>query len=92
MRSERWSYPMEIKHKLERVMGKCNKGGPVLYYERGSKYVYAGEAHTMILGMSGAGKTRRCILPMMRSLIEAGESVIVADPKGEIYRNIRYLI
>ncbi len=92
MRSERWSYSTEIKDKLCSVMGKCSQGGPIMYYDRGRKYLHAQEAHTLILGVSGAGKTRRCTLPMSRSFGEAGESHVVVDPKGIIYQQTEPLL
>lgn len=92
MRSERLSSSIEIKSKLYKVMGKCSRGGPILYYDRGSKYLHDEEAHTMILGVSGAGKTRRCTLPMNRSFIEAGEDFIAVDPKGDLYRYTHHLL
>ena len=61
-------------------------GGPVLYYDRGYVRHYGGEGHTMYLGTSGAGKSRRGTLPLIRTFIRAGEAYIAVDPKGELYR------
>ena len=51
------------------------------------KTVYAdtSDAHTIIYGSSGSMKTRLFIFESVLSLIMAGESVIVTDPKGEIF-------
>lgn len=43
------------------------------------------DVHTAIIGSTGAGKTRRMVIPTICSLALAGESMVVTDPKGEIY-------
>ena len=85
MRSDRWAYPMEIKEALLLEEAGCRAGGQVLYRENNQNWVDGGEGHTIILGVSGSGKSRRGTLPMARSLIRAGESISVLDPTGEIY-------
>lgn len=44
------------------------------------------ELHGFIIGESGCGKTRRIILPTIHFLAKTGESMVVSDPKGELYR------
>ncbi len=61
-------------------------GGPVLYNSRGRIWHYGGEGHTMYLGTSGSGKSRRGTLPLIRTFVKAGESYIAVDPKGELHR------
>jgi len=61
-------------------------GGPVLYHNRGRIWHYGGEGHTMYLGTSGSGKSRRGTLPLIRTFVKAGESYIAVDPKGELHR------
>ena len=39
----------------------------------------------MIIGTTGSGKTRRLVLPLIKILAKKGESIIVTDPKGELY-------
>ncbi len=47
---------------------------------------YVGEnVHSLILGSTGAGKTRRILLPTLWLQIMAGKSVVISDVKGEIY-------
>ncbi len=45
------------------------------------------EFHTFIIGESGCGKTRRTIYTTVSLMAKTGESMVIADPKGEIYRN-----
>ena len=84
MRSDRWSYNSEVKRALC-VSGENKKGGLVLYHSNGQNWVYHGEGHAIELGVSGSGKSRRGTIPLIKSLIEAGESFVVIDPKGEIH-------
>ncbi|WP_259384224.1 VirD4-like conjugal transfer protein, CD1115 family, partial [Bacillus thuringiensis] len=43
------------------------------------------DEHTLIIGTTGSGKTRRIIYPAIWTLAKAGESMILTDPKGELY-------
>jgi len=85
MRGERFSTGDEIRSVLSSL--NDGKGGPVLHTDNGIKYVYTKEGHQLILGVSGSGKSRRGTIAQTRALIEAGESVICIDPKGELYKN-----
>lgn len=86
MRSDRWSTPREIKNALKCFTKDKSSGGPILYCSNGMQFAYDKEGHLVILGVSGSGKSRRCIMSMIYALILAGESFFVIDPKGEIYR------
>ena len=46
----------------------------------------APELHSFVIGDSGSGKTRRVILPTIRLLAKTGQSMILSDSKGELYR------
>lgn len=48
-------------------------------------YVDNSEAHSLIIGSTGSGKTRRLVLPLLNILARAGQSIVVTDPKGELY-------
>lgn len=43
------------------------------------------DSHTLIIGSTGSKKSRLVIMPSMYILGMAGESMIVSDPKAEIY-------
>ena len=45
------------------------------------------ETHCMVSGVSGKGKTRRELYPTVILSARAGRSMVIADMKGEIYRN-----
>ena len=55
-------------------------------------YVNNSEDHTIIIGSTGSGKTECGILPTARILAKAGESMVITDPKGEIYQKIGALL
>ena len=84
MRNDRWSNPSEIKRVLQADADKT-KGGAVLYCKNGRHWKYTSEGHVIFLGVSGSGKSRRGTIPMTRSFIDAEESFIAVDPKGEIF-------
>ena len=43
--------------------------------------------HTLVIGATGSGKTAGVINPTMKMLMKARESIIITDPKGEIYED-----
>lgn len=50
-------------------------------------WVDNGEFHNLIIGSTGSGKTEMLVQPMVKVLAKKGESMIITDPKGEIYEN-----
>lgn len=78
------------------VMDKCKKidkskneypaGVPLFYNKYGAAYVDDEDNHTAIIGPSGCKKTRCTVIPTINSVIDAGESAIINDPKGELYQ------
>ena len=75
-------------------------GFPLLYdKEKRQLAVDAGDSHTLVIGASGSKKTRSLVMPAVNILAYAGESMIINDPKGELYnrtagelRNLDYHI
>lgn len=75
--------------------GKSNKafegkkGGLVIetIMDRGKEYIryVSGPVHSIILASTRSGKTRRVILESIWLTIKARQSIVVSDPKGEIY-------
>lgn len=84
----RWAEPKEIKSELKPVRPgdpKANTGGIVLINDGKTMWVDDGEYHNLIIGSTGSGKTQCIIYPMLQSLAKNSESMIITDPKGEIY-------
>jgi len=42
--------------------------------------------HVLVIGKTGSGKTRRIVLPTIWTLGHNKQSMIISDPKGEIYK------
>ncbi len=61
-------------------------GGVVMINDGKTMWVDDSEYHTLIIGQSGSGKTTALVDPQVYSLSKNGESMIITDPKGEIYR------
>lgn len=59
---------------------------PVLGYSRRFGYYLApAESHTVTFGMPGSGKTTRVNYATIDALCASGASIVVTDPKGELY-------
>lgn len=84
----RWMKDTELKKELAKVDVKAEKadaGGLPLINDGKFMWVDNSEAHTLIIGSTGAGKTQVAIFPLVHSLAKHDESMIITDPKGEIY-------
>lgn len=68
------------------VNAETAEAGGIPLMNNGKKmWVDNGEYHSLVMGSSGSGKTQMMVLPMVKSLAKHDESMIVTDPKGEIY-------
>ena len=61
-------------------------GGIPLLAKENKVYVDAADSHTMIFGATGSKKTRMFAMPSIGIFARAGESFVVTDPKGELYK------
>ena len=85
----RWSTAKEVKSTLKEVNVRDSDydyaGFPII--SNGDKFwVDDADTHNIVIGSTGTGKTQCVILPLVKILAKKGESMIVTDPKGEIYR------
>ncbi len=84
----RWAKEREIKDELEMVEIKQSHskvaGVPIILNSK-EMWVDNSEYHSLVIGATGSGKTQTVILPQVHSLAKARESMIITDPKGEIY-------
>jgi len=86
----RWAKDSEIIAKASKVALHTKKadaaGVPLLYdKKKGLVYLDNGEAHSLIIGATGSGKTQLIVHPMVKYLAKKGESMVITDPKGEIF-------
>lgn len=49
-------------------------------------WVDNGEYHNLVIGSTGSGKTETIVKPMVNLLAKKGESMVITDPKGELYQ------
>ena len=49
-------------------------------------WVDNGQYHNLVIGSTGSGKTETIVKPMVNLLAKKGESMVITDPKGEIYK------
>jgi type IV secretion system protein VirD4 len=63
-------------------------GGVPLSWSENAKTLYldSSDKHTLIVGSTGSQKSRLFVMPTVKVLGYAGESMIITDPKGEIYK------
>lgn len=84
----RWATEEEFKKDLTEVsLADCSveqSGIPLLCSDTAA-FVDTSDSHSLIIGSSGSKKTRLFILPSIYSLAKAGESMVITDPKAELY-------
>ena len=68
---------------------KFNSGGIIVGYEKKKKtediYYIDDNVHSLVVGATRSGKTRSVVLQTIGNLGLAGESIIISDPKAEIF-------
>ena len=73
--------PVEITAKES-----VSAGFPLVYDKKKNLvYVDNGESHSLVIGATGSGKTQMVINPLVNLLAKKGESMVITDPKGEIF-------
>ena len=87
----RWSTDKEIKNdtgvvKVDPKAETLNAAGIPLINNGKEIWVDNGEYHNLVIGSTGSGKTQTIVKPMVNLLAKKGESMIITDPKGEIYK------
>lgn len=67
--------------------GRPKGGGLVLGWSADLKklYVNTEDTHSLIIGATRCGKTRHLVLPSIGLTAMAGESMVITDPKSELY-------
>ena len=87
----KWAKEKDIKEqgKVEKVLPKSDAleaAGIPLINNGKEIYVDNGEYHNLVIGSTGSGKTECLVKPMVNLLAKKGESMIITDPKGEIFK------
>lgn len=70
-----------------------NPGGLVVdYNDDGSIQVDSSDYSSLVIGGTGKGKSRRCSIATLETMILSGQNVVVTDSKGEMLRSTRNLL
>lgn len=66
---------------------ELEKGGTILGMdpEQRKAWLDSEDTHKLVIGTTRSGKTRTVVYPTIYANAEAGESMILTDPKGELY-------
>ena len=91
----KWSTDREFKNGLSVVNirdEKTDAAGIPLYSKKGKMWVDNGEDHYLVMGATGSGKTVIVAKPMIKLLAKHNESMILTDPKGELYEETAELL
>ena len=90
-----WCKPKDMKATLKEVRVKerfYEHAGFPLINDGEKMWVDDGESHNLFIGSTGTGKTQCIIHPLVKILAKKGESMVITDPKGEIYRESASLL
>ena len=60
-------------------------GGIPIYNDGKEIWIDTGGYHNMIIGSTGSGKSAGLSFPYIYAMAKGGESMIITDPKGELY-------
>ena len=87
----RWSKEKEMKsdkgvEEVDPLATDSQYAGIPLVNDGKRLWVDNGEYHNLVIGSTGSGKSQTIVEPMVELLIKKGESMIITDPKGELYR------
>lgn len=88
----RWCKEKEMKQGYKMAMihpgeDLTKAAGVPLILKDNEVWVDNGEYHSLVIGATGSGKTQTVIFPTVNVLAKKRESMIITDPKGEIYEN-----
>ena len=84
----RWCKEKEMKgtlYEVDPAAPTAEHAGIAVINDGKKIWVDDGEAHNLIIGATGSGKTQNVVFPMIKLLAKAGESMVLTDPKGELY-------
>ena len=91
----RWATDKEMKNSLKELNVKDETyqyAGFPMVSDGNKLWVDDDDTHNLVIGSTGTGKTQCVIHPLIKILAKKGESMIVTDPKGEIYNEAAGLL
>ena len=91
----RWCKDKEMKatlYEIDPAAESIEHAGIAIINDGKKMWVDDGEGHNLIIGATGSGKTQTVVFPMIKVLAKAGESMVLTDPKGELYEETGELL
>jgi len=89
----RWQTEKEFdkENHVWKMSERPNEGGLVIgaNIQKDKSWVVTEDEHGFIIGATSSGKSRKLILPSIWNICLAGESMVITDPKGELYENTK---
>ena len=87
----KWASDKDIKTdknivKVRTIDDHIEAAGVALVNNGKEMWVDNGEYHNLIIGSTGSGKTECVVKALVNLLSNKGESMVITDPKGEIYQ------
>ena len=87
----KWASDKDIKTdknivKVRTIDDHIEAAGVALVNNGKEMWVDNGDYHNLIIGSTGSGKTECVVKPLVNLLSKKGESMVITDPKGEIYQ------
>ena len=87
----KWAKDKDIKEqadveKVDPFSDNISAAGIPLINNGKEMWVDNGEYHNLVIGSTGSGKTQTIVKPMVNLIAKKGESMVITDPKGEIYK------
>ena len=85
----KWADKRQMQKELKPVVASeynSQYAGIPLINDGKTLWVDDGEYHNLIIGSTGSGKTQCVIFPLVEVLAKHNESMVITDPKGEIYQ------
>ncbi|MDD5865050.1 MAG: type IV secretory system conjugative DNA transfer family protein [bacterium] len=87
----KWASDKDIKNdknivKVKTTDNTIEAAGIALVNNGKEMWVDNGEYHNLVIGSTGSGKTECVVKPLVNLLSKKGESMVITDPKGEIYQ------
>lgn len=90
--TSRWQdkHEMDFNSNVWYTGTPIKKGGIIYGMEKSANgrekvWYNSGDLHTLIIAATRSGKSRKIILPSIWKLAQTGESMVLGDPKGELY-------
>lgn len=92
---ERFASKEEIKQygtEINLSAGDIKSCGLPLMVDSNNIVVDDSERHSLIIGSTGSGKTRRLIMPALQIAALKGENIVATDVKGELYERMGHML